>query len=131
DVTVKLGGDTVRLKCKLVVAAPRPTMPSPDTAKQPADAPRVTTAAPAVRPVRPKTDYVPVPKSASTESTGFKPQPNGKEATDANALNKVSWEVVCTPGKQPQAYRDALVKAEKASELAPEDGNILNTLGVA
>ncbi len=131
DVTVKLGGDPIRLKCEPVVAPPRPPMPSPDTAKQPADAPRVTTAAPAVRPVRPKADYDPVPKPASSESTGSKPQPNGKETTDANALNSASWEVVRSPGKQPQAYRDALVKAEKASELEPANSNILNTLGVA
>jgi tetratricopeptide (TPR) repeat protein len=73
----------------------------------------------------------PASKSASSESTGFKPQSDGKEATNANALNKVSWEVVCSPGKPPQAYRDALAKAERASELAPADSIILNTLGVA
>jgi serine/threonine protein kinase/tetratricopeptide (TPR) repeat protein len=73
----------------------------------------------------------PVPKSASSQSTEVKPQSNGKETTDANALNNVSWAVVCSPGKQPQAYRDALAKAERASELAPAESIILNTLGVA
>ena len=34
---------------------------------------------------------------------------------DANALNTASWEVVRSPGQQPQAYRDALAKAEIAS----------------
>ncbi|HLJ91834.1 MAG TPA: hypothetical protein VKU02_01445 [Gemmataceae bacterium] len=46
-------------------------------------------------------------------------------------LNRIVWAVVCKPGADPSAYRQALLQAKEAVGLAPQDGNILNTLGVA
>ncbi|MBN2269345.1 MAG: protein kinase [Sedimentisphaerales bacterium] len=50
---------------------------------------------------------------------------------DAGKLNDESWDVVSSFVRDPNAYREALNKAEKAIELDPNDLNILNTLGVA
>ena len=50
---------------------------------------------------------------------------------DPGRLNEVSWSVVSRPGKDKEAYALALAQAETARRLAPDDGNILNTLGVA
>jgi WD40 repeat protein/tRNA A-37 threonylcarbamoyl transferase component Bud32 len=50
------------------------------------------------------------------------------------ALNQASWAVVRQPGAAADAYRHALLQAEEACELAPQNGNYgsyLNTLGVA
>jgi hypothetical protein len=47
------------------------------------------------------------------------------------ALNFVAWMVVRQPGADRAALRLALRQAETASRLAPGDGGILNTLGLA
>ena len=49
----------------------------------------------------------------------------------AGRLNEVSWSVVSRPDATPEAYRLALEQAETACRLEPENGLILNTLGVA
>jgi tetratricopeptide (TPR) repeat protein len=46
-------------------------------------------------------------------------------------LNNASWRVVRQPGQSLDAYRRALRQAEVACRLAPQNGNYLNTLGVA
>jgi tetratricopeptide (TPR) repeat protein len=46
-------------------------------------------------------------------------------------LNETSWKVVKARDASKDAYARALYDAETAVRLAPEDGNILNTLGVA
>ncbi len=46
-------------------------------------------------------------------------------------LNAESWKVISLPDGDPNAYRVALEKAQKARTLAPNDLSILNTLGVA
>ena len=46
-------------------------------------------------------------------------------------LNNASWTVVAKPGADAAAYRQALLQAEEASRLAPNDHTFLNTLGVA
>jgi WD40 repeat protein/tRNA A-37 threonylcarbamoyl transferase component Bud32 len=46
-------------------------------------------------------------------------------------LNNTAWAVVVLPDREPSAYRLALRKAEAACRLVPEDGALLNTLGVA
>jgi tRNA A-37 threonylcarbamoyl transferase component Bud32 len=50
---------------------------------------------------------------------------------NAFALNNASWAVVRKPGADASAYRLALRQAEEAHRLAPDNGDILNTLGVA
>jgi hypothetical protein len=50
---------------------------------------------------------------------------------DAQKLNDESWDVVRSSTGEPNAYKEALNKAEKAVSLEPNDLNILNTLGVA
>jgi dipeptidyl aminopeptidase/acylaminoacyl peptidase len=50
---------------------------------------------------------------------------------DATALNKGAWEVVRSRDAGKDAHAVALRRAEAAVRLAPGDGNILNTLGVA
>ncbi len=47
------------------------------------------------------------------------------------ALNNASWNVVRSAGQTPEAYAQALRKAERACEFFPNDGSFLNTLGVA
>jgi hypothetical protein len=46
-------------------------------------------------------------------------------------LNNGSWYVVVKPGHDLSEYHHALVLAEEAVRLAPGEGTILNTLGVA
>jgi WD40 repeat protein/serine/threonine protein kinase len=46
-------------------------------------------------------------------------------------LNTLSWAVVSQPGAAPAAYRLALEQAETACRLEPDNGAMLNTLGVA
>ncbi|HKB34906.1 MAG TPA: PQQ-binding-like beta-propeller repeat protein, partial [Gemmataceae bacterium] len=46
-------------------------------------------------------------------------------------FNDASWKVVCKPGAEAAAYQRALRQAERACELAPDNGESLNTLGVA
>jgi DNA-binding beta-propeller fold protein YncE len=50
---------------------------------------------------------------------------------EARRLNDASWQVVASPDHPAAAYDRALRDAEAASRLVPEDGLILNTLGVA
>ncbi|MBN2269054.1 MAG: protein kinase [Sedimentisphaerales bacterium] len=56
---------------------------------------------------------------------------NSRKWEDADKLNGESWEVVSSSDGDPNAYKEALNKAEKAISLDPNDLNILNTLGVA
>jgi WD40 repeat protein/serine/threonine protein kinase len=46
-------------------------------------------------------------------------------------LNDASWAVVGKPGQDQTAYCAALLQAEEANRLAPENANILITLGMA
>jgi WD40 repeat protein len=46
-------------------------------------------------------------------------------------LNEAAWEVVRKPAPEAAALRRALALAEEAVRLAPDDGGIVNTLGVA
>jgi WD40 repeat protein/serine/threonine protein kinase len=50
---------------------------------------------------------------------------------NAGQLNEVAWKVVKAQGAGKDAYARALSQAEAAVQVAPKDGNILNTLGVA
>jgi WD40 repeat protein/serine/threonine protein kinase len=50
---------------------------------------------------------------------------------NASALSGASWDVVRQPGLETAAYQQALRQAEAACRLAPEDADMLNTLGVA
>jgi dipeptidyl aminopeptidase/acylaminoacyl peptidase len=50
---------------------------------------------------------------------------------DPTILNQASWTVVCKPSADASACRLALRQAEEACRLAPDNGDILNTLGVA
>jgi tetratricopeptide (TPR) repeat protein len=50
---------------------------------------------------------------------------------DPNVFNHASWNMVHKADADAAAYRLALRQAEEACRLAPDDGNILNTLGVA
>jgi WD40 repeat protein len=56
---------------------------------------------------------------------------NYRKRGEPNKLNGESWQVVSSPDSDPNAYQQALAKAEKAISLDPNDLNILNTLGVA
>jgi len=47
------------------------------------------------------------------------------------ALNNRSWEVVRVPGHSPSAYQAALRQSREASRQLPDNGYMLNTLGVA
>jgi hypothetical protein len=49
----------------------------------------------------------------------------------ASRLNDVSWSIASQPGAGPAAYALALKHAEAACEADPDNGAILNTLGVA
>ncbi len=55
----------------------------------------------------------------------------GQWPEDPDALNNASWQIVCTPGGTAERYAQALRYAEAACRLEPENGNSLNTLGVA
>jgi serine/threonine protein kinase/tetratricopeptide (TPR) repeat protein len=50
---------------------------------------------------------------------------------DANALNNASWEIAVRPDARAEDYQRALRLAQAACRIKPEDGNYLNTLGVA
>jgi WD40 repeat protein len=50
---------------------------------------------------------------------------------DPGRLNNLSWSVVRQPRAAEAAYRRALLQAEEACRLAPGNGMLLNTLGVA
>jgi WD40 repeat protein/tRNA A-37 threonylcarbamoyl transferase component Bud32 len=50
---------------------------------------------------------------------------------DAAGLNNSSWIVAREPKASAAAYRRALLQAEEAVRLSPNDSNLLNTLGVA
>lgn len=49
----------------------------------------------------------------------------------AEGLNRAAWDVVRKPDASADQYREALGWAELASRLAPDNNDILNTLGVA
>ncbi|MHC5185166.1 MAG: LamG-like jellyroll fold domain-containing protein, partial [Planctomycetota bacterium] len=55
---------------------------------------------------------------------------NSRKCEDAEKLNKEGWEVVSSPGKDMDAYKSALQKAEKAMSLEPKTLSIHTTLGV-
>ncbi len=46
-------------------------------------------------------------------------------------LNDLAWELVKLPGGEMSGYRKALRYSEEACQLEPENGNLVNTLGVA
>jgi Flp pilus assembly protein TadD len=50
---------------------------------------------------------------------------------DAEQLFRASWDVVRKGGEDLATYRKALRQAEEACRLKPDDGDIVNTLGVA
>src|SRR5262249_20624522 len=50
---------------------------------------------------------------------------------DPARLNALAWDVARRPDVSGESYRKALRCAEEAARLAPEDGHVLNTLGVA
>jgi tetratricopeptide (TPR) repeat protein len=50
---------------------------------------------------------------------------------DPSALNNLAWELVKLPGGEMSGIRNALRYSEEACQLEPENGNFLNTLGVA
>jgi WD40 repeat protein len=50
---------------------------------------------------------------------------------DPVSLNDASWNVVSKPKGSEAAYRRAQLQAQEACRLAPGDGSLLNTLGVA
>jgi tetratricopeptide (TPR) repeat protein len=50
---------------------------------------------------------------------------------DPMVLNEASWAVVRKPSADASAYRLALRQAEEACRLAPDNGDLINTLGVA
>jgi tetratricopeptide (TPR) repeat protein len=50
---------------------------------------------------------------------------------DPIVLNNASWTIVLKPNADASAYRLALCLAEEACRLAPDEANILNTLGLA
>ena len=50
---------------------------------------------------------------------------------DPSALNDLAWELVKLPGGEMSGYRKALRYSEEACQLEPENGDFLNTLGVA
>jgi Flp pilus assembly protein TadD len=50
---------------------------------------------------------------------------------DPSALNNLAWELVKLPGGEMSGYRKALRYSEEACQLEPENGDFLNTLGVA
>ena len=50
---------------------------------------------------------------------------------DSSALNNLAGELVRLPGGEMSGYRKALRFSEEACQLEPENGDFLNTLGVA
>jgi WD40 repeat protein len=50
---------------------------------------------------------------------------------DPDLLNEMSWTVVSRLGQPKSAYQRALLQAHEAYRLAPDRGDLLNTLGVA
>jgi hypothetical protein len=46
-------------------------------------------------------------------------------------LNELAWQLVKLPGGEMSGYRKALRYSEAGCQLEPENGNLLNTLGVA
>ncbi len=54
-----------------------------------------------------------------------------RQGDNRRRLNQLSWSIVSLPGRALEDYARALHCAETASQLGPEDGYILTTLGVA
>jgi WD40 repeat protein len=55
----------------------------------------------------------------------------GRRPMEPSLFNNAAWEVVRKPAPEAAALRRALAMAEEAARLAPDDGQIANTLGVA
>jgi tetratricopeptide (TPR) repeat protein len=55
----------------------------------------------------------------------------GEHEESPGRLDNAAWATVKTAGLDAEAYALALRQAEAAVRLAPGDGNILNTLGIA
>jgi WD40 repeat protein len=55
----------------------------------------------------------------------------GRRPMEPLSLNRAAWEVVRKPAPEAVALRKALAMAEEAARLAPDDGLVANTLGVA
>jgi len=56
---------------------------------------------------------------------------DSRRSEDAQKLERQSWEVVSLPDKEPESYREALEKAEKACTLEPDSWRLVKTLGAA
>jgi WD40 repeat protein/tRNA A-37 threonylcarbamoyl transferase component Bud32 len=67
----------------------------------------------------------------SQSERGFALQVAQTHPEDPGQLNGAAWKVVKTRDADKDAYALALRRAEAGVRLAPQDGNILNTLGVA
>jgi tetratricopeptide (TPR) repeat protein len=50
---------------------------------------------------------------------------------NSNELNELAWQLVKLPSREILGHRKALRYSEEACQLEPEDGSILNSLGVA
>jgi tetratricopeptide (TPR) repeat protein len=50
---------------------------------------------------------------------------------DPEAFNNAGWSLAASPGRDAEDYLRAVRLAEAACRLAPDNGNFLNTLGVA
>jgi WD40 repeat protein len=50
---------------------------------------------------------------------------------DATKLNNHAWDIVKAPGRDAAVYRSALRYIEEACSLEPENGDYVNTLGLA
>jgi len=55
----------------------------------------------------------------------------GGRHDDPKSLNERAWNVARTPGRSADEYRRALRWAAAGALVTPDDGNMLNTLGVA
>jgi WD40 repeat protein/serine/threonine protein kinase len=50
---------------------------------------------------------------------------------DPNAINRATWDVIRVPGRAADDYALAARRLGVAAKLAPEDGNVVNSFGVA
>ena len=53
------------------------------------------------------------------------------ETDDAGALNILAWSLVGATGSQPETAELGVKLSKKSTELAPDNGNFRNTLGIA
>jgi serine/threonine protein kinase/tetratricopeptide (TPR) repeat protein len=54
-----------------------------------------------------------------------------RDKNEAAACHGLAWLFVVAPGRSPEQIREAVILAERAVALAPEDGRIWNTLALA